>query len=290
MDKEILVVIPYLASAAQGNELELAIAGWRRFFKEPHRIVIVGDCPSFAKGLLQVDSSLITTDLDPDAFAEEWLKHNGQSVFFCEKRAADFIKLDSSITFIPCRRVAPLPGQYRPHLDHVHKFRTVREQFPESEGFIYTCDDIYPTAPFTMEDVLQPKEPELGFFFKPFDWRKGKVDWYSDKGKTGELCRRVGLPPRNWVCHLPVYYEWEKLLAIYDKYDCDHVSYIVENIYFNMKYPDDPHAVSERIYHDEVKTSNPDIRPLGSVKWVSNANSGWSERLEKLLREYYSQF
>ena len=35
--KEILVVIPYLAEAAQGHELELAVAGWEMHFKYPHK-------------------------------------------------------------------------------------------------------------------------------------------------------------------------------------------------------------------------------------------------------------
>ena len=38
-----LVVIPYLASAAQGRELEYAIAGWRRHFKEDFLIVLTGE-------------------------------------------------------------------------------------------------------------------------------------------------------------------------------------------------------------------------------------------------------
>jgi len=38
-----LVVIPFFAGGAQGRELEYAIAGWRRHFKEPYQIVIVGD-------------------------------------------------------------------------------------------------------------------------------------------------------------------------------------------------------------------------------------------------------
>ena len=42
-DKQILVVIPWLPSAAQGNELRWAVAGWRRHFKHPHRIVVVGE-------------------------------------------------------------------------------------------------------------------------------------------------------------------------------------------------------------------------------------------------------
>ena len=43
MDSEILVVIPWLPSAQQGKELTWAVAGWRRHFKHPHRIVVVGE-------------------------------------------------------------------------------------------------------------------------------------------------------------------------------------------------------------------------------------------------------
>ena len=243
MDDKILVVIPYLASAAQGDELELAVAGWRRHFKEDYLIVLVGDY-----------HPVVDTGDD--------------------------------IIFIDCPRIDPVPGQYLPHLDHVHKFRRVREAFPDSEGFIYTCDDIYAVADFTMRDVLVPKKPNGGFFFVPIDWEKER-DWMRDKGKTGELCDRLGLPRRNWVCHLPVYYEWDKLLAIYDWYDCDHVSYIVENIYFNIEYPVEPAAKKESEFHDEVKTSVPDLRPVGSVTWISNANSGWSDRLSAILRRHY---
>ena len=252
MDKQILVVIPYLAQGAQGNELELAVTGWRKHFAERHLIVVVGDRDDMVSRLLEDGEGLVT----------------------------DFM-------FISCPRIEPVPGQYLPHLDMVHKFRKVREFFPRSDGFIYTCDDIYATADFTMGDVLQPKEPVRGFSFEPWDTSGQKLEWYTDKGKTGMLCLKEGLPVRNWICHLPVYYNWNRLFEIYDRYDCDHQSYIVENIYFNMMYPDDPNAAPEREYHDEVTTSSPDIRPVGSVKWVSNANSGWSRRLEAMLREHY---
>ena len=41
--EEYLIFIPYLASGAQGNEINYAIAGWRKHFKENYHIVIVGD-------------------------------------------------------------------------------------------------------------------------------------------------------------------------------------------------------------------------------------------------------
>lgn len=237
-----LVIIPYLASAAQGSELELSVLGWGKHFLEPHTIVVVGDYHPCVEG--------------------------------------------EDIAFIQCPRIEPIEGQYLPHLDHVHKFRKVREAFPDTEGFIYTCDDIYAVADFTMEDILAPKHPELGAYIKPYDWHSNAADWWSDRGKTAELCIREGLPARDWVCHLPVYYEWDKLFAIYDKYDCDHNSYIVENIYFSMLYGDRC-SFPAADYRYEVKTANPGGRPIGGVKWITNQNCGWSKALEKILRDHY---
>ena len=39
---EILLVIPYI-NGGQGNELELALTGWRKYCKSPLRIVVIGD-------------------------------------------------------------------------------------------------------------------------------------------------------------------------------------------------------------------------------------------------------
>jgi hypothetical protein len=243
LDKEILVVIPYLAKGAQGNELELAVTGWRLFFKEPYHIVVVGDY------------------------------HH-------------IVETGGDISFIECPQIAPIEGQYLPHLDHVNKFSAVMSQIFGFHGFVYTCDDIYPTADFDIWDIIRPKEPVRGFDFEVSDIKGKKPDWYTDKMKTGELCDHLGIPRRNWVCHLPVYYYWDRWWCFCKRLDMANKSYIMENIYFNIEYRN-PHAVSERLYHDEVTTSVPDIRPLGSVKWVSNANSGWSPRLEQMLRDYY---
>ena len=54
-----LVVIPFKAGEAQGNELMLAIRGWMKHFKEQFRIVIVGDVedlelPDLEGGCLEV--------------------------------------------------------------------------------------------------------------------------------------------------------------------------------------------------------------------------------------------
>jgi hypothetical protein len=51
----VLIVIPYLASEAQGTELRYCIEGWRRHFKTPYVIAVVGDDPH----IVSVDNDLV---------------------------------------------------------------------------------------------------------------------------------------------------------------------------------------------------------------------------------------
>ena len=248
LDKRILVVIPYLAREAQGRELEYAVAGWRKHFKEKYLIVIVGDY-----------HPVVDTGKD--------------------------------ILLIDCPRVGEQPlGTYRPHIDHVNKFRKVREMFPKSLGFVYACDDMYAVNDFSMVEILYPKR-ESGILWGSDDPSDG---WRHDVWKTRELCEREGLPTYNWVCHLPVYYEWDKLLEVYDKYDCYHNSYIVENIYFNI-YQNGKTALQLDIDHDNLKCGvyreNPRLNYIDNAFetkiWIQNGVNGWIPYLDARLKAYY---
>lgn len=59
VDDPYLVVIPYKAERAQGNELMLAVRGWMKHFKEQFRMVVVGDVdglefPELEGGCLEI--------------------------------------------------------------------------------------------------------------------------------------------------------------------------------------------------------------------------------------------
>lgn len=244
---KILVVIPYFAGSAQGRELEYAIAGWRRHFKEDFQIVLIGDYHPV-------------------------------------------VETGDDITFIECPRVDDVPGEYRAHLDHVHKFKKVIEAFPDMKGFIYTCDDIYAVNDFDMVDVLVLKEREREIsasIDNPNAWRRNNA-------KTKEVLLKEGLPTRNFVCHLPVYYEKDKLLEIYDKYDCEHNSYVVEQLYFNTYFKDRV-PLHLNIDYDNYKCGvnrpNPRIsyieRAFEQKVWITNSVEGWIPALDRMLAEYY---
>ncbi len=44
INKEVLVVLPYANSGAQGHELEIALTAWNKFCQFPYHFVVIGDC------------------------------------------------------------------------------------------------------------------------------------------------------------------------------------------------------------------------------------------------------
>ena len=244
---KILVVIPYFNSYAQGREIEYAVTGWRRHFKEDFLIVVVGDY-----------HPIVETGKD--------------------------------ITFIKCPRIADRKGEYRAHLDHVNKFMKVMETYPDLEGFIYTCDDIYAVNDFTLDDVLVPKINEWDISALPTSTNP----WRRNNAKTKAILKQHGLTTRNYVCHLPVYYECDKLKAIYDKYDCYNNSYVVEQLYFNTYFGNNqPRYIREDgcNYKFGISTKNRKSFKIkdafGDKIWINNTMAGWSNKLSKALAEYY---
>ena len=188
-------------------------------------------------------------------------------------------------------RVPAVEGEYRAHLDYVSCARKARERFPDTEGFLVAGDDVFAVNDFTFEDVLVPKIqddwlPTVGAKNHPNPWRRNLA-------KTGLICQRNGLEMLNYTTHLPHYYEWDKLFAIYDKYDCDHNSYVIENLYYNT-YPSDEKpqllSLNDR-WKFEVSFTPLDRQGLYNAfafkKWVTCTENGWSSAMEKELAYHY---
>lgn len=246
-----LIVIPYLAKESQGCELELAVEGWSRHFKQPHVICIVGDWDEQVQRILR--------------------GRRGANVFFREVQRADAWE-----------------DQYLPHIDIVQKFLKARDVWMETDGFIYACDDMYAVRDFTMGDVLRVKYEDRWSCPVKMDWRKEK-GWMRDYHRTMALNRIFGYGEKNYVCHLPVYYDWNLAIDIIHKYDLRFQSFILENIYFNVDSHDEKAEAPASVYGYEVKDSAPPFFKLGEahVTWITNTNSGWSPALEKMLRKHY---
>lgn len=243
--EDYLIVIPYLASAAQGNELEYALAGWKKHFKEKHKIVLVG---------------------------ENLPKRN------------DVICVES-------KRVNDIPGQYRQHLDYVSCFKKVHKIFPNTTGFIMVADDCYAVNDFDISEVKLLKMLEPTFFFD----ENSKNEWRRDKMKTKKVLLSEGYPTRNFTTHLPQWYDWDKVEALWDKYDMCHNSYTIEDLYYNIYFKDRiPFRLNKET--DNLKLGIYEANfPIDKLEnafkskiWITNSPVGWSSDLDRLLKEHYN--
>jgi len=187
-------------------------------------------------------------------------------------------------------RVPAVPVEYRSHLDYVSCARKARARFPDTRGFIVAGDDVFAVNDFTFEDVLFPKIQDD---WLPTTGAEHPNTWRRNLAKTGLVCKRDGLGMLNYTTHLPHYYEWDKLFAIYDKYDCDHNSYVIENLYYNTYQPDQKPELLSREDRWKFEVSfTPLNRPglynaFARKKWVTCTENGWSQDMEHELARHY---
>ena len=241
-----LVVIPYKASEAQGDELMLAIRGWMTHFKEKFSIVVVGDVDEL-----------------------------------------EFPEVSGG-----CIEIGVIPHECKtdnPPLDVVAKLLTVVSEFPEREGLIVTNDDIYPVRDFDVSVVKLLKVDGLLTDAK----RCGEL-YGINRGNTLKVLQKEGLPVFDYGCHLPVFYEVEKLISLIDKYDLSKNAMLIGSLYFNLYYST---HVPTRLDFDRdnlkviVGRKNADWKLLRSFIrdgkiFVNNSVEGWSEEMEKVISEH----
>ena len=218
-----------------------------------------------------------------------WRKHF-KADFTLAIMGENLPKIDGVIN-VESPRVPDVPGEYRSHLDYVSCVRKARKMFQNSDGFIVAADDVFAVNDFTFEDILVPKVQEL---WLPTVGAKNHPNaWRRNLAKTGILCAKNGLGCFNYTTHIPHHYLWDKLFHIYDEFDCDHKSYVVENIYYNYYIPDKrPKLLSE---HDKWKyeacstpTHLPSLHDAFNRKiWIVATENGWSPVLEAELAKHY---
>lgn len=247
---KILVIIPYFAGGAQGNELEYAIAGWFKHFKEDFILVVVGDHHPAVE------------------------------------------KYGPNVKFIGCERVEPIEGEYRPALDIINKMLLVREHFPDSKNFVWSNDDIYAVNDFHLSDIQMlkclggeiPGDPD------------SVNGWIVSGWRTKQLLLKEGKSVRNFALHLPSFYEWDKVLALIDKYDIRHHSYVFNILYFNTYFADEvPFQLDAE--HDNIKLGiySSDVpqevieKAFDTKIWINNSVRGYNANLRNMLYRHYNE-
>ena len=196
---------------------------------------------------------------------------------------------EPGVVCLESKRVEPIEGQYRQHLDYVSCFRLVRKTFPETKGFIFVADDCYAINDFDMSDVMFLKQNASKISHN----QDSTNAWCRDKAKTRKQLVKDGYPIRNFTTHLPQWFEWDKLEALWERYDMLHSSYVMEDLYYNIYYGDRiPFQLNENdnlkcgIYNEDYPIEK--IYSAFKKKiWIQNSPKGWDWQLESILSRYY---
>lgn len=199
------------------------------------------------------------------------------------------VETGDDITYIRCPRIKKTRSdQYLCHLDFVNKFTAALHEFPNTNGFIFCCDDYYAVNDFDINDVKSWKYiGESNFSHNSHN------HWQRDKAKTADRLREEGYTTLNYTTHLPQWYEWDKLLMLWDKYSMASESYVMEDLYYNIYHKDEPliqlskdDNIKLGIYEKNVSAQT--IRNALKTKiWINNSVKGWSPMLGQILKEHY---
>lgn len=237
------ILITYYSAGAQGNELQLSVFGWRKYFRGDYKLIIVSD----------IDRCVSGEDII-------WIKEP---------------------------RVEPISGQYHPHLDVMNRFMKAIKAVPEMNGFVWAADDNFLIKPINgkwlkelryqnNEYIINGEPSSLHHFAK-------------EKLKTREILDREKLPHRNWTTHIPCYFEVDKFIALTDKYDLAHNSYILEDLYYNTYFPQEKAELASvskfmLLKEEDALSMTENIK---NKTWICGSVPGFSESMQNILAAFY---
>lgn len=251
MSSKVLVVIPYIADEAQGSELELAVTGWRRHFRHPHQIVVIGDWHPVAetgRDIMWIPCPRV--DAIPGQYrphldfknkflkARELFPRNKGFIFTCDDCYAvrDFSLDDVLQTKIAKREIPKKDWRNEsPYLRDYYKTRDILDIFGLP---VYDFDTHLP---------------------RYFDFRRLLATYNAVRDHES--------------------YEWSSLY------------YNFEVAVGNITIPEDAELCTARCrWKREVQTASPGFDTTDEVNatWIVNGNCGWSRELEDILRKHYT--
>lgn len=189
------------------------------------------------------------------------------------------------VEFIECPTKPKINGQYNPHLDMINKFIVVSNKYKNKYGgFIWMVDDNYAIKPFSLDDIKTIHYHSITFVGNE---KQPTSYWNHDKWKTRQLLDKENLPHINYTTHYPCYFEFSKLDEIWDKFNMQNESYVLEDIYFNYFEHEQPildSTIRLGIWDNDIYEKFFNNALLDKkIKFVCNSVNGWSKNLENDL-------
>lgn len=197
----------------------------------------------------------------------------------------DLAKEFDWVDFIRVPNLPGRPGQYNPHLNMLRAYEAAYKRFGDRyPGFLTMADDCYPIRPFSYFELYQTRylrDSFTGTENLPASY------WRHDKWKTRRLLDEEGLPHVNYTTHFPCYYNFKRLLEIWDRFGMRDESYVLEDVYFNYFEHEKPFPVQDIRYGvwGKARMGEPLEKALADphVKFICNSVEGWSPELERIL-------
>lgn len=191
----------------------------------------------------------------------------------------------NDIIFLESKRVEPINGMYRQHLDYVRCMKACHSKFPDSEGFVFAADDNYLIRKCTTEDIKTVK-------YRDDEYNVNSLagGWKRDKYRTRQLLDRMGLPHRNYTTHVPCWFEWNKIEQIWENYNMEQESYVIEDLYYNTFADQRGQVQCSAVKYQLCDLEDADFLPaeMAVKTWICNSPDGYSAALEETLIRYYN--
>lgn len=212
-----------------------------------------------------------------------WRKHCKSDYHIVVVGETDPNIIANDVSFVYSKRVDDIEGSYRPHLDYVSCLRKVHEVYPEERGMVFAADDNY-----AVNDFDETWIRKLHYLTDvPFE---GAVDgWPIEKFFTRCKLEDLGLPTRNWTTHMPCWFDFDKLMDMFDRYEMDKQSFVLEDMYFNTYHAGDE-AELDAPYKFFLSKPEDVVDIEAAMRqriWICNTVDGWSRELENKLLSYY---
>lgn len=252
MSDLVIVVIPYYAPGAQGNELALAIKGWKIFFSHSNfKIVLVGEGLPHAY------------DNDPQVVCIESKR--------VEARKGSYRQ---HLDYVSCfRKVYERFGK-------------------ETDGMIMVGDDCYAVNSFDLAAVQVLKMHNTEFFGDPSStngWRRDVAKTRQLLDKEGYEHRNFTTHLPQWYEWQKLLATWDLYSMDTESYVIEDLYY---NMWYGTHKPillnrDDNFRLG--VWSQDV-TPEDMYRALRDKIWITNSVAGWSRTLEDVLNAHYGPF